>query len=692
MARARAALRRHFGYDSFRPGQAGVIEALLSGRDALAVMPTGAGKSLCYQIPSIVAPGAAIVVSPLVSLMGDQVSALTAAGVRAAFLNSTLSPSEQDAVIERASAGELDLLYVAPERLFDPRFTRFAERAEIALVAIDEAHCVSQWGQDFRPSYLQIGAFIASLPARPAVCALTATATERVREDIVRLVGLRDPYRVVTGFDRPNLFFAVERLEPKKKLARICDYALSHPGDSGIVYCSTRRETEGVCEALTAAGVRARCYHAGLPAHTRWENQRAFIDDDAAVMVATNAFGMGIDKSNVRYVIHHNMPASIEAYYQEAGRAGRDGLASECLLLWADKDLSTCRFFIEQESGADELSPEEREQVRASRRRMLAAMEGYCLTCGCLRDYLLRYFGDEGTSRAGADEGAQAGAGKAGADAGEAHAQAAGFSGSGDSQGSEANVRVGAATGAGAQGARDACAQGNAGAQAGAASCGNCGNCLGSFERVDVTAEARAIMRCVQEMRGEFGRGMVVDVLRGSRNEKLLSFGLDEARAYNTLPQASAAHLKEVIELLVSGRYLDVSEGRFPKVGFGPNFRAAAAPDFSLFMKRVVRPRKGAAAPAGGRAFGASGTGNGALSGESAELFERLRALRKSLAQSAGIAPYMVFSDAALRDMCARLPQTDEEFLEVSGVGATKLARYGADFTGEIAAFLKERG
>ena len=618
---AHRVLKKCFGYADFRPGQKSVIEALMAGRDALAVMPTGAGKSLCYQIPSIVLPGVAIVVSPLVSLMGDQVRALVQAGVHAAYLNSMLSPAAQSRVIERARAGEFDILYVAPERLEDSRFVEFANRARIALVAVDEAHCVSQWGQDFRPSYLQIGAFIAKLPTRPAVCALTATATERVRDDIVRLLGLSDPYRIVTGFDRPNLHFSVERAEPKRKLARIAAYALEHMSDSGIVYCSTRKDTEAVCDALVAAGVRATRYHAGLPAAERAANQQAFICDDAPVMVATNAFGMGIDKSNVRYVLHHNMPASIEAYYQEAGRAGRDGLPSECLLFWNEKDLSTCRFFIEQESGNEELTPEEAETVRQTRRRMLAAMEGYCVTCGCLREYLLRYFGEE----TAAD---------------------------------------------------------------GPAKCGNCGNCEGGFERVDVTSEARAIMRCVQELRGEWGKGMVADVLRGSKSEKVSSFGLDRANAYGTLFHASAAHVKDVIELLVAGRHLDISEGKFPKVGFGPNYRAAAAPEFSLFMKRVTRKSTRASA-GGGHAFGSSGTrgaGTAADSG-SGELFERLRALRKQIASERGCAPYMVFSDAALRDMCARLPQTEDEFLEVNGVGQTKLLRYGEAFLAEIAAF-----
>ena len=317
LSQARQALKQHFGYEAFRPGQEGVVEAILGRRDALAVMPTGAGKSVCYQVPGVVMDGLALVVSPLVSLMGDQVRALLDAGIRGAYLNSTLTPGQQSTVLRRALDGAYQIMYVAPERLADPRFLEFAQTAAIPLVAVDEAPCVSQWGQDFRPSYLTIGDFIAQLPSRPVVAAFTATATARVRADIVRLLDLRDPYEVVTGFDRPNLYFGVERLDPKRKIARIAGYALEHAGDSGIVYCSTRKDTDKVHAALLEAGVRAARYHAGMSAADRAESQRAFIADDAPVMVATNAFGMGIDKSNVRYVIHHNMPGSIEAYYQD---------------------------------------------------------------------------------------------------------------------------------------------------------------------------------------------------------------------------------------------------------------------------------------------------------------------------------------------------------------------------------------
>ena len=668
MAAAREALRAYFGYQDFRPGQEGVIEALLSGRDALAVMPTGAGKSLCYQIPGVVLGGVTLVVSPLVSLMGDQVRALVDAGVRAAYLNSTLTPGQQATVLQRALEGAYQIMYVAPERLSDERFLAFAREARIPLVAVDEAHCVSQWGQDFRPSYLGVGDFIAQLPTRPSIAALTATATERVRDDVIRLLGLRDPHRVVTGFDRPNLFFGVERLDAKKKIARIASYALEHASDSGIVYCSTRKDVERVQEALVEAGVKATRYHAGLTAAERERNQRAFIADDEPVMVATNAFGMGIDKSNVRYVIHHNMPASIEAYYQEAGRAGRDGEPAECLLFWSDGDIGTCRFFIESESGNEELSPEEADAVRSTHRRLLEAMCGYCLTTDCLREYILRYFGEAGSAGAPGAEGSVLKQSWARTDRpldGPARAELRAepsAPGVGDHSTLEDDARIDAAR------------------------C--CSNCDGGFETVDVTELARSVIRCVHELRGRFGKGMVADVLRGARTEKLLEFGLDKARCYDTV-DASKEQVKEVVELLASQGCLEITEGKFPLVGLGPRFREAGRDDFELRMKRVVRKPAKAKGSAAGTTFGSSGFAAGDGSYDAA-LFERLRALRKRIADEAGQPPYIVFSDAALRDMCVKMPRTPDEFLDVSGVGQTKLARYGDIFLAEIAEYLDQ--
>ena len=650
MAQARSVLAEHFGYRDFRPGQEAVVAAVLSGRDALAVMPTGAGKSVCYQVPAVVLPGMTVVVSPLVSLMADQVRSLKEAGIRGAFLNSSLTPAQQAEVLARAQAGAYDLMYVAPERLADPRFTAFAASASIPFVAVDEAHCVSQWGQDFRPSYLAIGEFIAALPVRPVVAALTATATERVRADIVRLLDLRDPALTVTGFDRPNLRFAVERCEPKRKDARLDAFIDERRAESGIVYCSKRACVEEVCAHLRERGIAATRYHAGLSPEERERNQRAFVADDAPVMVATNAFGMGIDKSNVSYVVHYNMPGSVEAYYQEAGRAGRDGAPAECLLLWCDGDIATGRFFIEQESANEALTPEESEVVRAGRRRMLEAMVGYCYTTDCLRRYLLRYFGEDGEGGEGLALGgpARGGAGAA--------AAAAGGSVAGDSPALAApDPRC-------------------------------CSNCAGEMEAVDVTAEARAVMRCVHELRGRFGKTMVVDVLRGADTQAIRSRSLNRAASYGSC-DAKRPLLMEVVELLAAGGYLTITEGTYPVVCAGGRYREAARDDFSLCMKRTAsKAKRGAAARAAG------GTGSGAtLTASDEALFEHLRALRKRLADEAEVPPYVVFPNTTLAAMASARPATAAELLAVPGVGEKKLATYGEPFLAEIAAF-QEKG
>ncbi|MBM6730208.1 DNA helicase RecQ [Bifidobacterium pullorum subsp. saeculare] len=642
-ARALAALKRYFGYDSFRPGQEGVVETIMSGRDVLGVMPTGAGKSVCYQIPAALLPGVTIVVSPLISLMRDQVDALNDAGLSSAYINTTQDPDEQGMVLAQAAAGQVRLLYVAPERLETERFRRFAAHVPIALIAVDEAHCVSQWGQDFRSAYLGIGEFIASLPQRPAVAAFTATATERVRRDIVTLLGLRDPLVTVTGFDRPNLYFDVIRLENKHKAAWVAQYIAAHPQDSGIVYCSTRKETEALAETINRtvpqlraaaggdgaeSGPIAVAYHGGMLADRRGRAQRDFVTDRVPVVVATNAFGMGIDKSNVRFVIHHNMPESIEAYYQEAGRAGRDGEPSRCTLLWNEGDIVTRRRLLDTDNENERLSPEEREVVRMSRRRLLDGMIGYCRTTDCLHRYMTRYFGEP-------DDG------------------------------------------------RDA-------------RCGNCSNCQSTFETLDVTDIARAISMCVHDVHQGFGSGKIVAVLRGSRAQDVVSRRLDRCPSYGMLRDVPEARVRDVLSQMATDGFLFISEGRLPIVCFGPRAAETAADGFHYEIKRVER-RKGGAAGSGAaprHGYGVHGVGgpDAVAAQEAAELtegdealFERLRALRRTIAQEIGKPPYIVFSDKTLRDMCAKRPASPEEFLAVNGVGENKLNLYGERFLAAIA-------
>ena len=384
-------LRHYFGHDIFRPGQETMVDALLAGRDCLGVMPTGAGKSICYQVPALMRPGVALVISPLISLMKDQVAALKSAGVPAAYLNSSLTPRQLDLATERARMGAYRIIYVAPERLETASFRRFARETPISLIAVDEAHCVSQWGQDFRPNYLKIADFVDSLPVRPPVGAFTATATARVREDVIRLLRLQGPATVSTGFDRPNLYLEV--VQPRSREAALKAILRTKRESSGIVYCATRKAVEEVCDKLIAAGFSAARYHAGLSEEERRRSQEDFQFDRVQVMVATNAFGMGIDKPNVRFVIHYNMPRSMEAYYQEAGRAGRDGADSECVLLYSGSDIYTAKWMIEHAEPNPDLTADEQEAVRRQDMRRLQAMIDYCTGDHCLRGYILRYFG-----------------------------------------------------------------------------------------------------------------------------------------------------------------------------------------------------------------------------------------------------------------------------------------------------------
>lgn len=392
-------LKKYFGYAGFREGQEVLIDSILSGQDVLGIMPTGAGKSICYQVPALLLPGITLVISPLISLMKDQVQALNQAGIHAAFINSSLSESQISKALRLATAGQYKIIYVAPERLETYEFLRFAEQVEISMLTVDEAHCISQWGQDFRPSYLKIVQFIRQLGNRPVISAFTATATENVKEDIVCVLGLQSPRVLVTGFDRRNLYFAVET--PGRKDSCVINYIREHETDSGIIYCATRKNVDTLYEKLRGEGVAVTRYHAGLAAEERRENQEDFIYDKSPVMVATNAFGMGIDKSNVRYVIHYNMPQSLENYYQEAGRAGRDGERAECILLYSAQDVMINRFLLENKEQSSEYTQEENAAVRERDEERLRTMTYYCMTTECLRQYILRYFGESGAGYCG---------------------------------------------------------------------------------------------------------------------------------------------------------------------------------------------------------------------------------------------------------------------------------------------------
>ena len=392
-------LKKYFGYDEFREGQEELIDNILNGRDALGIMPTGAGKSLCFQIPALMLEGITLVISPLISLMKDQVSALNQAGIHAAYLNSSLSYRQFQLALSYAKEGRYKIIYVAPERLTSPEFLEFGINSNISMISIDEAHCVSQWGQDFRPSYLKILDFIESLNRRPIVSAFTATATKEVREDIIRILRLENPFKKLTGFDRSNLSFSVKK--PKDKYEVVSQYVKENNGKSGIIYCLTRKEVEEVCKNLDEEGYSVTRYHAGLSDKERRNNQDDFIYDKKLIMVATNAFGMGIDKSDVRFVIHYNMPKNIESYYQEAGRAGRDGEPAECILLYGGKDVVTNQFFIDNNKDNEELDFRTLELVKERDRERLKKMTYYCFTCDCLRDYILRYFGEYGDSYCG---------------------------------------------------------------------------------------------------------------------------------------------------------------------------------------------------------------------------------------------------------------------------------------------------
>ena len=593
-------LKDYFGHDSFRDGQEQIVDALLDGRDALCIMPTGAGKSMCYQIPALLFDGVTIVVSPLISLMKDQVGSLVQSGVPAAYINSSLSYPQFLRVLSNTEHGKYKIIYVAPERLLTDGFLDTCKKIKISMVAVDEAHCVSQWGQDFRPSYLKIVSFIKSLENRPIVGAFTATATNDVKEDIKKILRLENPFEITTGFDRPNLFFGV--IKSSSKDEKLIDLIRERGDRSGIVYCATRKNVESVCELLCDNGFSATRYHAGLDEYERRKNQEDFVFDRKNIMVATNAFGMGIDKSNVTYVIHYNMPKNIESYYQEAGRAGRDGGEADCILLYSPKDVRLNRFMIENSEGNDELTIEENEQIRERDFERLKHMTFYSTTNDCLRGFILRYFG-------------------------------------GDKK----------------------------------AYCGKCSNCLSVHKLVDVTIDAQKIMSCIARTGQRYDKTVICDVLNGSKSEKILKAELNSQSTYGIMKEVTARHIFGTIDFLAEKEYIS-SDNETEALKLLPKSRDVLFGRERLVMKKVENSEK------------VVKTHRPEVP-VNADLLDALKALRKSIASKKSVPAYVIFSDATLIDMCKKCPETPDEMLEVSGVGRTKLEKFGKEFLEVIAKF-----
>jgi len=615
-----AALKQYFGHTQFRPGQERLIDALLAGRDVLGVMPTGAGKSVCYQVPALLLPGVTLVVSPLISLMKDQVAALTEVGVPAAYINSSLNAVQYREVFYRARMDAYKIIYVAPERLETAEFLDFAAHANISFLAVDEAHCISQWGQDFRPSYLKITDFLQHLPGRPPVGAFTATATAEVKDDIVCRLDLRDPERVTTGFDRPNLYFEVAH--PKSKPAFLADFLARHAGQSGIIYCATRKTVEQVCDRLCSRGIPATRYHAGLEDAERRQNQEDFAFDRKPVMVATNAFGMGIDKSNVGFVVHYNMPKNLESYYQEAGRAGRDGEKADCILLFSEGDVHTARFLIQTGEDNEDVMDNERQRLLRRDLDRLNDMVTYCKMTGCLRACILGYFGEEPDGP-----------------------------------------------------------------------CGNCGNCRGDFTDRDVTVEAQKILSGVARVEKKYPWGLgivqIINMLHGSREQRLLDLGLDQLSTYGIMADTDRGQIRALIGLLLDEGYLAQAEGEFPVLHLTDR-----AGEVLFRGKRITKRERvpAAAEQVETKERRRKGSATAPAAPVDASLFEQLRVLRSALAQKEDIPAYIVFSNAALSDMAARRPLTMAEFLDVSGVGEVKAKRYGEEFLAAIREWTETHG
>ncbi|AAT61317.1 TPA: DNA helicase RecQ [Bacillus anthracis] len=585
--KAQELLASYFGYSSFRRGQDETIKNVLDGKDTVCIMPTGGGKSICYQIPALVFEGTTLVISPLISLMKDQVDTLVQNGISATYINSSISITEANQRIQLAKQGHYKLLYVAPERLDSMEFVDQLIDMKIPMIAIDEAHCISQWGHDFRPSYLHIHRILDYLPEKPLVLALTATATPQVRDDICNTLGINQENTIMTTFERENLSFSV--IKGQDRNAYLADYIRQNQKESGIIYAATRKVVDQLYEDLMKAGVSVSKYHAGMSDHDRNEQQELFLRDEVSVMVATSAFGMGIDKSNIRYVIHYQLPKNMESYYQEAGRAGRDGLDSACILLYASQDVQVQRFLIDQSTGESRFSNE---------LEKLQNMTDYCHTEQCLQSFILQYFGEEPEE-----------------------------------------------------------------------DCGRCGNCTDNRESIDVTRESQMVLSCMIRTNQRFGKQMIAQVLTGSKNKKVIEFNFHTLPTYGLLSNRSVKEVSEFIEFLISDELIAVEHGTYPTLKVTEKGKEVLLGKENVLRKERVETRQIV---------------------QDHPLFEVLREVRKEIAQGEGVPPFVIFSDQTLKDMCAKMPQSDSELLTVKGIGEHKLVKYGSHFLQAVQHFIEE--
>jgi ATP-dependent DNA helicase RecQ len=577
-ATAQQILKDYYGYDTFRTGQADVIGHVMKHHNTLAIMPTGGGKSICYQVPALLHQGTALIISPLISLMKDQVDALTAMNIPAAYVNSTLDAAEMEWTMQQAEHGSFTFLYVAPERLENPRFLQTIRHLSISLVAFDEAHCISQWGHDFRPSYRSAVSILDKLPERPPVMALTATATPQVADDIQRLLQIDEDHTVRTGFARENLRFQVVKGADKERY--IFDFIQKRKHETGIIYAPTRKLVDQLCQFLNRQGVKTAKYHAGMSEADRQAAQSSFIQDEVSVMVATNAFGMGIDKSNVRYVLHYALPMNMEAYYQEAGRAGRDGEPSDCVLLFSGQDVHLLKFLIENSASDSQAEYQKLQQ-----------MMNYCHTQSCLQTYMLNYFKDPHIPE----------------------------------------------------------------------DCGRCSNCLNEFEKTDMTKEAQMVLSCVKRMNERFGAVLVAKVLKGSKDKRIKQFGLETLSTYGIMKNRTEKDITQFIHYLSAEMILAPTDDKYPVLTLTDEAVRILKGEKKVMMQ-IVKATDTAEAD------------------YDETLFQELRQLRKELALAEGLPPYVIFSDATLKELCRFVPHNEQEMLEIKGIGERRMEQYGEQF------------